>query len=261
MEIPWTSKDQPGAGPAAAVMGSRFELRTAARSPLFLVHSLRLWRQARESAGLMGVSLRAQPLRGMFWTLSAWTDEQALAAFARTDPHARSARRRDETAPAVDEERHVPLLVSAGQRDSEQGVPCRRPVGGRGGPHHRRGTVNRYPERLRHWTLTGHPGLTRRRWRQPEPRSEPPADDRRRPREDDLVAASRTAGPPPAIRWSRPWWRSWPTPRPGTPTRTRPGYRSRAGYLARRSAAGRSRSRTASTGSAGRAGSPRRRSA
>src|ERR1700724_1556679 len=93
MEIPWTSKDQPGAGPAAAVMGSRFELRTAARSPLFLVHSLRLWRQGRNSAGLMGVSLRAPPLRGTFWTLSAWTDEQALAAFARTNPHAAAMKR------------------------------------------------------------------------------------------------------------------------------------------------------------------------
>ena len=93
MEIPWTRKDQPDAGPAAVVMASRFELRTAARSPVFLVHSLRLWRQARRSPGLIGVSLRAQPLRGTFWTLSAWTGEQALKAFARTDPHASSMRR------------------------------------------------------------------------------------------------------------------------------------------------------------------------
>ena len=33
------------------------------------------------------MSLRAYPLRGIFWTLSAWTDEAALGAFAGTDPH------------------------------------------------------------------------------------------------------------------------------------------------------------------------------
>jgi hypothetical protein len=93
VEIPWTSTDQPEAGPVALVMASKFELRSAARSPLFLVHSLRLWRQARRSAGIMGVSLRAQPLTGTFWTLSAWTGQQALDAFARTSPHASLTKR------------------------------------------------------------------------------------------------------------------------------------------------------------------------
>jgi heme-degrading monooxygenase HmoA len=63
------------------------------RSPVFLLHALRLWRQARRSAGIMGVSLRAQPVKGTFWTLSAWTDRQAVAAFARTDPHAAAVKR------------------------------------------------------------------------------------------------------------------------------------------------------------------------
>ncbi len=93
MEIPWTSIDQPDAGPVAVVMASKFELSSAARSPLFLMHSLRLWRQARQSAGILGVSLRAQPLTGTFWTLSAWTGRQALAEFARTDPHAAAMKR------------------------------------------------------------------------------------------------------------------------------------------------------------------------
>lgn len=88
MEIPWTPIDQPGAGPDAQVMSSRFELKTAWRSPQFLIYSLRLWRQARRSAGILGVSLRAQPLAGVFWTLSAWTSRQALTTFAGTDPHA-----------------------------------------------------------------------------------------------------------------------------------------------------------------------------
>lgn len=93
MEIPWTPVEQPGAGPDVQVMGSRFELKTAWRSPQFFVYSLRLWRQARRSSGVLGVSLRAQPLAGVFWTLSAWTSRQALTAFAGTDPHASAMKR------------------------------------------------------------------------------------------------------------------------------------------------------------------------
>ncbi len=33
------------------------------------------------------MTLRAQPLRSTYWTLSAWTDKAALYAFARTEPH------------------------------------------------------------------------------------------------------------------------------------------------------------------------------
>jgi hypothetical protein len=93
MEIPWTAVDQPGAGPDVQVMGSRFELKTAWRSPQFFVYSVRLWRQARRSPGILGVSLRAQPLAGVFWTLSAWTSREALTSFAGTDPHATAMKR------------------------------------------------------------------------------------------------------------------------------------------------------------------------
>ncbi|HZR48947.1 MAG TPA: hypothetical protein VFB06_05455 [Streptosporangiaceae bacterium] len=88
MELPWTTGSQQAAAePAAFVMGSRFELSSAWRSPVFFVHSMRIWRQARRSPGLLGVSLRAHPVSGVFWTLSAWTDEAALRQFARADPH------------------------------------------------------------------------------------------------------------------------------------------------------------------------------
>ena len=85
MELPWSTSGQ--TADTAFVMGSRFELNSAWRSPAFLLHALRIWRQARRSPGLLGVSLRAHPVAGVYWTLSAWTDEAALRAFARTDPH------------------------------------------------------------------------------------------------------------------------------------------------------------------------------
>jgi|HubBroStandDraft_2_1064218.scaffolds.fasta_scaffold574011_2 hypothetical protein len=92
MEIPWSASDQrragePAPGEPALIMGSRFELSSAWRSPAFLMHALRIWRQARHSPGILGVSLRAHPVAGIYWTLSAWTDEAALRAFAGTDPH------------------------------------------------------------------------------------------------------------------------------------------------------------------------------
>jgi hypothetical protein len=87
MEIPWTVTSQPRPPTDATIMASRFELTTAWRSPAFLVRSLRVWRQARRSRGALGMSLRAQPLRGTFWTLSAWTDRDALSRFARAEPH------------------------------------------------------------------------------------------------------------------------------------------------------------------------------
>jgi hypothetical protein len=87
MEIPWIATGQPSSSPDATVMASRFQLTTAWRSPAFLARSLRVWHHARHSPGLLGVSLRAQPLKGTFWTLSAWTDRDALSRFARAEPH------------------------------------------------------------------------------------------------------------------------------------------------------------------------------
>lgn len=87
MDLPWSVTGTPPASRDAYVMASKFELTSAWRSPAFLVQAIRAWQQARRSPGVFGVSLRAQPLRRTYWTLSAWTDETALYAFARTEPH------------------------------------------------------------------------------------------------------------------------------------------------------------------------------
>ena len=89
MEIPWVTPAAPDvpAGQDIVILGSRFELTSAWRSPAFLGYALRIWLQARRSRGIIGVSLRAQPLRATFWTLSAWSSHAALRDFARADPH------------------------------------------------------------------------------------------------------------------------------------------------------------------------------
>ena len=88
MELPWAVIGKPSTGQDPLIMGSRFELKSAWRSPAFFANAMRIWLQARRSPGIVGVSLRAYPLRGTFWTLSAWVDEAALRTFAGTDPHA-----------------------------------------------------------------------------------------------------------------------------------------------------------------------------
>ncbi|MFD8645511.1 DUF3291 domain-containing protein [Streptomyces zaomyceticus] len=69
------------------VMASRFELRSLKDVPRFLALSMSSWRQVKTAPGACGASLIAHPLRGVFYTLSAWQDRAALSTFARTDPH------------------------------------------------------------------------------------------------------------------------------------------------------------------------------
>ncbi len=93
MEIPWKTNDKPEPGQKAYVMASRFNLTSARHTQAFLLGAMRIRRQALGSDGLIGVSLRAFPLRKQYWTLSAWTGEQALREFMRAEPHGSFMRR------------------------------------------------------------------------------------------------------------------------------------------------------------------------
>lgn len=73
--------------PAMTVMASRLELRSLRHVPAFLIASLRLRRAIAETDGAIGLTLRARPLARTFWTLSVWTDRQALQAYNRTPLH------------------------------------------------------------------------------------------------------------------------------------------------------------------------------
>ncbi|MGW2823367.1 DUF3291 domain-containing protein [Streptomyces sp. NPDC001443] len=97
--IPWLSgADRNAVAPEGApglplVMASRLELRSLWSVPRFFLLSLVVLQQVRRSPGLIGTSLRAEPLKRTFWTLSAWRDQEALNTFDRTDPHAKNVRR------------------------------------------------------------------------------------------------------------------------------------------------------------------------
>jgi hypothetical protein len=55
--------------------------------PGFLRAAMAIRRQVLRSPGAVGVSLIAQPATRTFWTLSAWTSEEAIDTFIREQPH------------------------------------------------------------------------------------------------------------------------------------------------------------------------------
>ncbi len=86
LTIPWaTSTTIPEGSTLRQV--SRLELTRVRDVPGFLVAALRLRRVVMEAPGAVGVSLRAEPSRRTFWTLSEWQDQDALDAFTRSDYH------------------------------------------------------------------------------------------------------------------------------------------------------------------------------
>ncbi|HSA53849.1 MAG TPA: DUF3291 domain-containing protein [Yinghuangia sp.] len=74
------------------VMASRFELTSRRHVPAFLARSLASWKQVKAAPGAYGAALDAQPLRAVFWTLSAWHDRESLYRYAKTDPHGDAVR-------------------------------------------------------------------------------------------------------------------------------------------------------------------------
>lgn len=96
--LPWTTV-APADGDVV-VMASRFRVRRFRHVLPFFLDALRVHAQMRRSAGVVGLSLAAAPLRREFATLSAWRDRAALDAAVRAEPH-RSVMRRQRAAMAA----------------------------------------------------------------------------------------------------------------------------------------------------------------
>ncbi|WP_042165025.1 hypothetical protein [Streptomyces sp. NBRC 110035] len=90
--LPWTVPNTPPPHTEVHVFASRFETRTLRGALRFFLGTPGVWRQVSRAPGAYGASLKAQPLRQTFWTVSAWESPKALGAFARTGPHAPTAR-------------------------------------------------------------------------------------------------------------------------------------------------------------------------
>ena len=85
--LPWTSVRDVDRDREYVAMASRLPLKHYRSIPGFLRDTLRIRRQLSRTRGLVGYSLNAQPARKTFWTLSVWTDDASLRAFASADPH------------------------------------------------------------------------------------------------------------------------------------------------------------------------------
>lgn len=85
--IPWRTVATAQPNRSYLVMASRLPLTSRRTVPRFMALTLSVVRQLGRTNGVVGYSLLAQPLKGTFWTLSAWHDQAALDAFVRTMPH------------------------------------------------------------------------------------------------------------------------------------------------------------------------------
>jgi heme-degrading monooxygenase HmoA len=69
------------------VMASHLPLTRMSATVRFLRGVAAVRKQLASVEGLVGYTLRARPLARDYWTLSVWTDEEAMRAFMRTSPH------------------------------------------------------------------------------------------------------------------------------------------------------------------------------
>ncbi|MGM1075765.1 DUF3291 domain-containing protein [Streptomyces sp. H28] len=91
--LPWTVPNTPPPHTEVHVFASRFETRSLWGALRFFLKTPSIWWQVSRAPGAYGASLKAEPLRRTFWTLSAWESPKALSAFARSRPHGPTARK------------------------------------------------------------------------------------------------------------------------------------------------------------------------
>lgn len=85
--IPWKSFENVNPDREYLVMASRLPLKSYLRVPGFMRFTMAVQRQLATAEGLIGYSLTTEVPGKRFFTLSAWTDQQHLDAFARALPH------------------------------------------------------------------------------------------------------------------------------------------------------------------------------
>lgn len=86
-DLPWTSTRVIDPDSRYLVMASNLPLQRFGSTLRFFRAVFAVRTQLAQSEGLIGYSLRAQPLARDYWTLSVWTGEAALRNFVRAAPH------------------------------------------------------------------------------------------------------------------------------------------------------------------------------
>lgn len=91
LALPWRWSGAPRPR-NALVFASRFDGAGFRQGWRLLIGGVRLRREVLGSRGALGVSLRAHPIQGRYYTLSMWQDQESLMAFAHGPAHRRAVR-------------------------------------------------------------------------------------------------------------------------------------------------------------------------
>jgi hypothetical protein len=110
--LPWRWSGAPRPR-TALVFASRFDGAGFRQGCQLLIGGIRLRRAALGSPGALGVSLRAHPIQGRYYTLSMWQDQDSLMAFAHGPAHRRAVRSVAELGP-------VQGVLVSGDADPQQ---------------------------------------------------------------------------------------------------------------------------------------------
>lgn len=87
--LPWsTGVHKPAEGEQLHVLTSVLPLNRYSDVPRFLSWTLKIRKQLSDAPGCVGYALDAKLLSKTFWTLSAWSDKDAMEAFVRSGSHA-----------------------------------------------------------------------------------------------------------------------------------------------------------------------------
>lgn len=84
---PWRTVGAPDPNGNYVALLSYLPLKNYLRVLPFFLYTAQVVKQLAAAQGLVGYSLLARPLSKRFWTLSAWTNEEALRAFVQYPPH------------------------------------------------------------------------------------------------------------------------------------------------------------------------------
>ncbi|MEC3914412.1 hypothetical protein [Nocardia sp. CDC160] len=88
--LPWSAGlYKPADGTELHVLTSNLPLNRFRDVPRFLMWTMRIRTQLKTAEGCAGYTLDAQPFVKTFWTLSAWSDKQAMEKFVHSGVHAR----------------------------------------------------------------------------------------------------------------------------------------------------------------------------
>lgn len=84
--LPWRRTDEPRSE-NALLFASRFDSTGLRQGWRLFTGGIRLRRAVLRAPGALGVSVRAHPISGRYYTLSLWKDQESLLAFAHDPAH------------------------------------------------------------------------------------------------------------------------------------------------------------------------------